>query len=245
MYKVISEKIIDETGLADVFQVDTLTFPAKAGVTTGDYINVYAQDGTAYALFLDLTGADSNPTGANFVAADYSGSADISSATDAASVAAIVEIALNALTDFTATITSDDSAADGTMTLTQVTKGVTTSPVPNNEDDSGAGSITTSPTTTGYAQPDVESNIYNIEYLYGYSASIKWVSSTCSASLKMQESNDRENWVDVSGGTQAILNNSGLVLINLADRMSKYSRAYLDWTSGTLTSITVDYQAKG
>ena len=46
-------------------------------------------------------------------------------------------------------------------------------------------------------------------------------------------------------GVQAILNNSGLVLINLADRMSKYSRAYLDWTSGTLTSISVDYQAKG
>ena len=66
------------------------------------------------------------------------------------------------LTDFTATITSDDSAADGTMTLTQVIKGVTTSPVPNNEDDSGAGSISTSPTTAGYDQPNVASNIYNI-----------------------------------------------------------------------------------
>ena len=201
-------ELLDESGLASVIQVDTLTFPAKAGVTTGDYINVYAQDGTTYALFLDLTGADSNPTGANFVAADYSGSADISLATDAASVAAIAELALNALTDLTAKITTNDVAADGTMTLTQIVLGPVTNPIPNNEDDTGAGSISNSPTTAGYIQPNVSSEPQDKRGFKNYTMAVEWKSSTCVANIKAQESNDKILWIDApSAGVQAILNN--------------------------------------
>lgn len=131
-----------------VAQVDTLTLPAKAGSTGGDYIVVTADDGTTYACALNKAGNDPAPTGAAYVAASYKVNKDISAATDAASVAALVNTALNTLTGFTAKITSVD-VLDGTITLTQVSTGPVAVPVPHNANDSGAGSITTAATTPG------------------------------------------------------------------------------------------------
>lgn len=77
----------------------------------------------------------------------------------AAQMAAAAETALNTLTGFTAAITTDDTAANGTMTLTQVVRGPTTNPVPKNADDSGAGGITGVQTTAGVASNvDLTSN---------------------------------------------------------------------------------------
>lgn len=134
-----------------VAEVSKATFPDKAGSTASDYLAVTAQDGTAYAVYTDTTGSDVAPTGAVYTAvtAGHKGKADISGATDAASVAAIFETAFNALTGFTAKITTDDTAADGTMLFTQVTKGAVADPTPHNADDSGAGAITVSVTTPG------------------------------------------------------------------------------------------------
>lgn len=65
------------------------------------------------------------PTGAIWTAipANKKGQADISGATTAANVAAIFETAFDALTGFTSVVTSDDTAADGTMLMTAVVDG--------------------------------------------------------------------------------------------------------------------------
>lgn len=141
---------------ADVLQVDTLNFPTFAGATSGDYIVITSQSGLTFAVYLDKTGATAAPTGAAYVAvaSGRKSRVDISGDTTAAQVAARAELALNALTGFTALITTDDTAADGHMSLTQVTAGSTTNPVPHNANDSGAGSITTAATTPGIGAAD-------------------------------------------------------------------------------------------
>jgi len=95
--------------------------------------------------------AAQTPTGALWVAADQKGLADISGDTTAAQVAARAETALNALTGFTAAITTDDSAANGTMTLTQGLKAPVVNPVPKSFDDGTAGTITGVQSTGGVA----------------------------------------------------------------------------------------------
>ena len=93
--------------------------------------------------------ASQTPTGAIWTAATHKGLADLSSDTSAANVAARVETALNLLTGLTDAITTDDTAADGTMTLTQILGAPTTNPVPKSFDDAGAGTITGVQTTGG------------------------------------------------------------------------------------------------
>ncbi len=137
-----------------VAEVQTLTFPALASATDGDYVVIEDTTGTKWAVALDTTGAAAaTPTGAIWTAIPAGNKVyhDISATTDAASVAAEVELAFDGLTGFTAVITSDDSAANGTMTMTQLVKAPVTNPVVKNADDSGAGSITGVETTAGVA----------------------------------------------------------------------------------------------
>jgi hypothetical protein len=106
------------------------------------------------------------PSGAIWTAIDASrkGQADISGDTTAAQVAARFETAFDALTGFTAVITSDDSAANGTMTMTTVIGGIdTTNSVVKNTGDTGAGSISAAQTTAGSftAVYELENNIYD------------------------------------------------------------------------------------
>ncbi len=95
-------------------------------------------------MALDTTGlAAATPTGAVWVAIPAGRKAykDISAATDAASVAALAETALDALVGLSAVITTDDSANDGTMLLTYTGFAEITNPTPHSFDDGGAGSI--------------------------------------------------------------------------------------------------------
>jgi hypothetical protein len=126
------------------FETQTLTFPAKAASTGGDYIVFYDGNGLSWAAALNKSGADAAPTGAIYTAipSGRKVNVDISAATTAASVAALVETAIDALTGLSAVITTDDSAADGTMLLTNLVAGNVISPVPKNANDSGVGSIT-------------------------------------------------------------------------------------------------------
>lgn len=164
-------------------EVQTMTFPSKAGSTDRDYFVVEAKDGTKFAIYLDKTGSSVAPTGAIYaaVASGKKSKADISGATDAASVAAIVETALNALTGFTALITTDDSAADGTMLLTQVHPGATVNPVVKNLDDSGAGSIAGVETTPGVAGTIDLTTEYITIAAHGYTTGQKVRLTTSSA----------------------------------------------------------------
>ena len=125
-------------------EITTLTFPALAGATAGDHAIFYDASGDAWGVSLDVAGTDPEPSGALWVALDAGKAAhvDISAATTAASVAALVETALNALTGFTAAFTTNDTAADGTMILTNDVDGVAVDADVFDEDESGAGSIT-------------------------------------------------------------------------------------------------------
>ena len=132
-------------------EVVEATFETKANTDPGDYIVIPAQDGSLWAIAADVSGSDPEPTGAVWVSipAGQKGQADLSGATTAAQVAAAFETAFNALTGFTALVTTDDTANDGTMTFTQVVRGVTEDPEVHNADDSGAGSIQASVTNQG------------------------------------------------------------------------------------------------
>ena len=110
-----------------------------------------AADGdSGFAFVTDTQGADLGavPTGANWVAADNTAQADISAATDAASVAAAFELAFDGLTGFTAVVVTSDAAANGTMTFTAVVSGPDmAASVFKNTGDTGAGSISVVTTT--------------------------------------------------------------------------------------------------
>lgn len=113
-----------------------------------------AADGdTGFSFETTTQGADlgAEPTGAIWAAigAAYKTQADISADTTAANVAARFELAFDGLTGFTAVVTSDDTAADGTMLMTQVNAGAVTDASYKNADDSGAGSISVANTTPG------------------------------------------------------------------------------------------------
>lgn len=119
---------------------------------------IFAEDGVAAAT--NYSGAETTagvasvaPSGALWtaVAGARKGLADISGDTTAVQVAARAETALNALTGFTAAITTNDTAADGTMTLTQVVKAPATNPVPKDAAESGVGTITGVQSTGGVA----------------------------------------------------------------------------------------------
>lgn len=138
------------SGVADV---QTITFPAKAGATAGDYIVINDANGASWAAALNVAGTDPAPTGPIWVAipSGKKTNVDISGQTTAAQVATAVKTALNLLTGFTAIITASDAGADGTLVCTQALNGVVTADVPHNADDTGAGSITAIVSTAGTA----------------------------------------------------------------------------------------------
>lgn len=143
----------DESFNTGVNDVKTFTFPAKAGVTDGDHVIFYEPDGTAWAIALDTDGTTAPSSSAQWdaVAAGNKVVVDLTADTSAAEVAARVETAVDGLTGFTAVITTDDAAADGTMTFTQVIPGVVADAVPLDDTAAGAGSITVANTTPGTA----------------------------------------------------------------------------------------------
>lgn len=132
-------------------EVTTLTFPAVAASTGGDYFVVYDTAGLAWAAALNKSGSDPVPSGAIYtaIAAGRKVNVNISGGTDAASVAALVETAFDALVGNP--FVTDDSAADGTMLVTCTLHGNTTNAARHNANDSGNGSMGVSTTTPGTA----------------------------------------------------------------------------------------------
>lgn len=158
--KIVAANASNKTFATGTFEVQTLTFPSKAGAADGDYIVLSGEAGVTWAVALDTTGGAANtPTGAAWLAATHSVYLDISAATTAADVAAAVEVALNLLTGFTAAITTNDTAANGTMILTQTVPGPTTNPDPHNKNDSGVGTILGVQSTAGVS-PDGTCDIW-------------------------------------------------------------------------------------
>ena len=149
-----------KTALTGKQHVFTITFPAKAAATDGDYVIIPDVDNALFwAISLDTTGSAEEPTGASWVSVPAANKVhvDISACTTAASVAAAVETAFDALEDVT--FATDDSAANGTMTFTSATRVGLSDGAVHNEDDSGAGSIAIASSTGGVASAvDVTAN---------------------------------------------------------------------------------------
>lgn len=138
---------IADTG---VYDVQTLTFDATANINQAEFFVLTNQAGTDYAVWFDIDANGTTPTGAAYGAVDAAIEVDITTGQTAAQVAAAVEIALGA----TANMSFDDTAADGTMTVTQDKIGVTTAVVWYDADStaySGGGALAVAATTVGVA----------------------------------------------------------------------------------------------
>ena len=86
---------------------------------------------------------------------------------------------------------------------------------------------------------DESSSSVDMSNLQSWSAQVIWTSTTCSATIQVEESNDGETWSVISGKTQAISNNSGNVMLSGTEFAPKYLRVTVDYTSGTLTTVQV------
>jgi hypothetical protein len=184
----------NDTFISGVAEVQTLTFETKANSDPADYVVFYSAAGTVYALSLDID-SDEEPTGAVWLAipAAQKSHCDVSAATTAAQVAEAAEVCIDAITGMTAAIVTDDTAANGTMTLTQVESGPTTNPNPQNADDSGNGGIAGVETTPGVAgQVGVASNLINAgdAFLTGLKVQV-----TTSSGLPTGISGSTDYWV--------------------------------------------------
>lgn len=132
-------------------EVATATFETLALSDAGDTLVVYDGNGLAWGMSIDKTGTDAEPTGIDWAGIPDARKVhvDISAATTAAQVAAAVELAVDALSGFSSVITTDDSAANGTMIFTQVIQGNVTNPKVKNANGSGAGGLLVSVGTPG------------------------------------------------------------------------------------------------
>ena len=92
---------------------------------------------------------------------------------------------------------------------------------------------------------DESSAALDISHQLAWTAQIVWTSTTAAGTIEIQESNDGSTWSTISAKTQAISNNSGNVMLKGEWQASKYLRANVDWTSGSITTLTVHIIAKG
>lgn len=97
---------------------------------------------------------------------------------------------------------------------------------------------------------DVNSRTVDMALHEHYSCQVVWTSTTASASVKMQESNDGVTWSDIgAAATQAISDDSGDIMFssNIFEAglfESRYIRVICDHSSGTVTSLTCKFFAK-
>ena len=89
-----------------------------------------------------------------------------------------------------------------------------------------------------------ESVVLDMRFLDNYACQIDWTSTTASATIKLQESNDNVTFTDISGKSQAISNNSGNVMLSGSDFGAKYLKVLVDYSSGTITTVDIHFFAK-
>ena len=125
------------------------TFATKAATTSGDHIVLTDTNGAKWGISLDVTGSAAEPTGAVWasIAAAKKVHVDISSATTGAEVAALVETAVDALTGFTAVITSTVSVA--AIGFVQAYRAPVAAIVSYKSDETAVGSTTVAEVTAG------------------------------------------------------------------------------------------------
>ena len=133
--------------VAAVAAAGAATVPAKADITNADYITITDRDRVITIIWFDTTGAETVPAAVTaallFGAPGSAGvEVDISGATTAADVMALIETTLNTAA---IGITSDDSAADGSTILTVDATGTDGNKWTITESGAHAGFTATSP----------------------------------------------------------------------------------------------------
>ncbi len=155
-----AQEISTVTAIAEagVKEVTTLTFPTTAGATQGDYIVFKNQAGLDFAVWLDIDAAGTAPTGAAYLAVAVARRIEVDIVT-AGTAANNATLAFAAIGSAFTNVSGVDNE-DGTLTFTQDLMGITVDPVPHDEDDMGAGSISTNEDTAG-----VDSTLLNKYFL--------------------------------------------------------------------------------
>lgn len=102
-----------KTAITGRAAIQTATYAAKSGTTAGDHVVLTDTNGNLWGFALDVAGTDPEPTSAIWasIPAARKVNIDISGATDGASVAALVETAVDALTGFTALVVTTVTSA--------------------------------------------------------------------------------------------------------------------------------------
>jgi len=136
------------------FDVGTLTDATFTAISKDlKSVTDFNAGDSGFTMSVTTQGADigAGPTGAIWasIAAGKKVLVDISGATDAASVATLVETAFDALTGATTKMVTAKSTGD--IKFTREKPAVVAADVPKSTDDSGAGSITSVQTTAGVA----------------------------------------------------------------------------------------------
>jgi hypothetical protein len=166
--------------LAGESEVNTLTFEAKASMDDGEYLVITDTNGDLWAIAADLTGSSAEPTGAIWLSIDSGkkDQVDLSGVSTAIEVAAAFESQFNGLSGFSSLVTLDDSAADGTMTVTHVARGPVANAQSLLEDDGGAGGIGVAETNPGIASTvDISADSITIVG-HGYETGLKGQASS-------------------------------------------------------------------
>jgi hypothetical protein len=123
----------------------TLTFANTAGTTQGDYVIIYNDAGTSYAVWFDIDAAGTEPNGAAYTATDNQIEVDITTGQTATQVATAFYNAVNGnVTDVSFT-----DGLDGTVDVQLDNAGDATDATASNEAEDGAGSITVGTITDG------------------------------------------------------------------------------------------------
>lgn len=122
-------------------QVETITFPATSAATQGDYILLYNHTGETAAVWLDIDGAGTAPTGTNYINSNYKVEVDIATGDTATQVASKAYTAIFNTTNWRVNVTLVNNG-DGTLEITQGKAGDVDDAVPKDASDATAGSIT-------------------------------------------------------------------------------------------------------
>lgn len=134
-------------------QVETVTIPATADATQGDYIVLMKTSGETIAAWLDIDADGTEPTGAEYLAADSTLQVPIVTGGTAIENAALLVAALVG-EDWVTDVTVLDNE-DGTITFTQDIAGAVVGFSVNDAGDTGEGSISTAVDTAGVNGEDL------------------------------------------------------------------------------------------
>ena len=164
---------------------ETTQFAFTTGLlsTQADYFTIWSTSGNKYAVWLNINGAGTQPTGADYVSTPLANrvAANILSADNASQVAFKVFTAVNGvLLPFAWTLNTNVVQANTT------TSGSTTDALTHNANDSGAGSIAATVTQQGTPQIYPISGSFRLKYSANESANIPYTSNAASVQTVME-----------------------------------------------------------